>query len=80
MNGRTRNRVIWALVILVAVALWALVARVRMHLVDELSFLGCVALAAAVLSALYWWDVSAESETDPPPNQIPNQSPPENPT
>jgi hypothetical protein len=51
-----------------------------MHLVDELSFLGCVALAAAVLSALYWWDVSAESETDPPPNQIPNQSPPENPT
>lgn len=75
MNSDMRNRVIWGLVILVVLALWGLVARVRMHLVDELSFIGCVAIAAAVLTALYWWDVRAEKD-DPanPPESSPSSS------
>jgi hypothetical protein len=78
VSSSTRNRVIWCLVIAVAIALWALVARVRMHLVDELLFLGCVAIAAGVLAALYWWDVSAGTETDSPSHEPANPSSPEN--
>ncbi|MEN9760673.1 MAG: hypothetical protein RI906_499 [Pseudomonadota bacterium] len=80
MSSSTRNRVIWCLVIAVAIGLWALVARVRMHLVDELLFLGCVAIAAGVLAALYWWDVSADTETESPAHKPTNPFSPESST
>lgn len=62
MSAQGRNRWIWAGCIAIALALWAFVARVRMHLVDELLFLGCMVLAAMALTALYWWDVAAGSD------------------
>ena len=64
MSAQRRNLWIWAGCIAIALALWAFVARVRMHLVDEPLFLGAVALAAIALTALYWWDVAAE-DADP---------------
>lgn len=64
MNDRLRNRWIWAVCIAMALALWGFVARTRMHFVDELLFLGCIALAAAVLTALYWWDVARSDPDD----------------
>ena len=33
-------------------------------MVNELAFLGYIAIAAGVLSALYWWDISAEDKSD----------------
>jgi len=61
MTAQGRNRWIWAGCMAIAFALWVFVARVRMHLVDELLFLGCVVLAAIAFTALYWWDVAAGS-------------------
>lgn len=62
MSPRARNRWIWLGCAAVVLAMWGLVARVRMHLVDEPLFLACVTLAAVVLSALYWWDVAADDD------------------
>jgi len=76
MNAQRRNRWIWAGCIAIALALWAFVARVRMHLVDEPLFLGVVALAAAALTALYWWDVAADDrnqQADPNKHADPNK-------
>ena len=63
MTPRRRNQWIWAGCVAVVLALWGLVARPRLHLVDEPLFLGCVVLAALALTALYWWDVAAD-DTD----------------
>jgi hypothetical protein len=64
MTSQRRNLWIWAGVILVAIFLWWHVAGSRIHMVNELAFLGYIALAAGVLSALYWWDISAEDKSD----------------
>jgi len=64
----TRNLLTWISVAAVAVGLWFFAARVRMQLVDEGRFLVVVAIAAAVLTALYWWGI-AESDDAPGPGQ-----------
>ena len=68
MTSCTRNLLVWAGVTAIALGLWLIAARTRMHLVDELSFLGCVAVAALALTALYFWDVAAihSDETNDP--------------
>lgn len=66
----TRNLLTWLAVAAVAVGLWFFAARVRMHLVEEGRFLIVVTIAAAVLTALYWWGIAA-------PGDAPEPGPPE---
>jgi hypothetical protein len=63
-SDRRRNLLVWAGSVAVALGLWVFCARTRMHLVDELTFIGCVAIAAAALTALYWWDVAAGDDAN----------------
>ncbi|MCC7272654.1 MAG: hypothetical protein IT561_08300 [Alphaproteobacteria bacterium] len=68
------NLVVWCGVAAVAFMLWFFAGRTRLHLVDPLAFIGLVAVAAAVLTALVWWEARAGSETlsgpgDGPPSK-----------
>ncbi len=56
--GGWRNLLAWIAVAAVAAGLWYFGARVRLHLVDERSFVAVVALAALALTALYWWGIA----------------------
>lgn len=66
MSKRTINAVVWAGVLAVVAGLWFFSARTRLHLVDPLSFITVVAVAAAVLTALLWWEMRKNAE-DPAP-------------
>ena len=65
MRG-TRNLLTWIAVAAVVAGLWFFAARVRMHLVEEGRFLIVVAIAAAVLTALYWWGIAARDDAPEP--------------
>lgn len=51
------NLIMWCAVLLVCGGLWFFGVRTRLHLVDPLSFIGLVAVAAAALTALLWWEM-----------------------
>lgn len=67
MGGR-RNAALWVGVTIVIACLWFFAARVRLHLVDETTFILCVGVAAIALTALFWWGVR---DTDDPNHPIP---------
>jgi|JI10StandDraft_1071094.scaffolds.fasta_scaffold795792_2 hypothetical protein len=63
------NAIVWCGVLLVAAALWFFGARTRLHLVDPLAFIALVAVAAAVLTGLLWWEMRRDgggAAGDPP--------------
>jgi hypothetical protein len=68
--ARTRNLLIWAGVIAVVLGLWLFAARTRLHLVDPLTFIGYVAVAALCLTGLFWWGLAgSEQEKNGPEGQ-----------
>jgi di/tricarboxylate transporter len=60
--ARTKNLVIWGGVALVALGLWFFAARTREHLVDPMTFIAYVAVAAACLTGLFWWGLAGPDE------------------
>jgi len=54
------NAIVWCGVLLVAVGLWFFGARTRLHLVDPLAFIALVAVAAAILTGLLWWEMARD--------------------
>lgn len=58
----SRNLLIWIGAGTIAFGLWAFSARTRLHLVDPLTFIIYVAIAALGLTALLWWGLA---ERDP---------------
>lgn len=67
MTPRRRNFTVWAGVVAVCAALWFIAARTRLHFIDPTRFLIVVAIAAAVLTALLWWELRHDDPTDPAP-------------
>lgn len=59
-----RNLLLWLGVAVIVAGLWYFAARVRLHLVDPLAFIGWVAVAAAGLTALLWWGLAGGSDDD----------------
>jgi hypothetical protein len=60
--ARRRNLVIWAGVAVVVLGLWFFAARTRLHLVDPMTFIVYVAVAAACLAALFWWGLAGRDD------------------
>ena len=66
MSKARINAVVWCVVLLVVAGLWFFAARGRLHLIDPLAFVGVVAVAAAILTALLWWEMSADGPDEEP--------------
>lgn len=64
MNGRLRNALVWIAVVLTALALWYVTARVRLHFLRPAEFLAYVSVAAAVLTAVLWWEIASRPDDD----------------
>ncbi len=64
MSPARINAVVWCVVLLVAAGLWFFAARTRLHMVDPLSFIAVVGVAAAVLTALLWWEMASGPEDE----------------
>jgi hypothetical protein len=62
MQARSRNLLVWIAVVAVAGLLWFFVARTRLHFIDPFKFVIVIAVAAAFLTGLLWWDVRCEGE------------------
>ncbi|MGE0714614.1 MAG: hypothetical protein AB7P02_04150 [Alphaproteobacteria bacterium] len=58
------NAVVWIGVLAVVAGLWFFGVRTRVHLIDPLEFIVLVAVAAAFLTALMWWEML--KSRDPP--------------
>ncbi|BBK34797.1 hypothetical protein EDC65_2714 [Stella humosa] len=57
MSKARINAIVWVGVLLVTAGLWFFGARTRLHLVDPLSFIVLVAVAALLLTVLLWWEM-----------------------
>ncbi|RAH99148.1 hypothetical protein DLJ53_21610 [Acuticoccus sediminis] len=53
-----RNLAVWAGTIAVGVVLWWFTARVSLQFIDPAGFLVAIAIAAAALTALLWWEIA----------------------
>jgi|GEM_PF-1395194 hypothetical protein len=53
------NLVVWCGVGIIAGAIWLFAVRSNLHLIDPLSFIGVVALAALATTGLLWWAIRA---------------------
>lgn len=61
------NVVVWCGTLAVTGLIWLIAGRTRLHLVDPLAFIGVIAAAAAVLSALLWWELATGDDRDSEP-------------
>jgi len=64
----TRNVMIWIGTAAIAFGLWFFAARTRLHLIDPLTFIGYVAVAALGLTALLWWGLAAQDPGENAPD------------
>lgn len=66
MTKTMRNLVVWVGVISISLVLWYFTARVNLHFIRPMTFLGYVVVAAGVMTALLWWEISAgeDDKTD----------------
>lgn len=75
MTPQRRNLAIWAVAAMVVLGLWAFAARTRLHFIDPARFLILVAVAAALLTGLLWWDMAQADPDREDPNPPPADSP-----
>ncbi len=66
MRSGSRNVLVWAVVVAISAAIWFFAARTRLHFIDPVLFLVFLAIAAAGLTALVWWEIVADDS--PPPS------------
>lgn len=59
-----RNFIVWAGAILIGVTLWWFTARVSLQFIDPTSFVVAIAIAAAALTALLWWEIAVDPDDD----------------
>lgn len=64
MTRRKRNLIVWAGVATISVVLWYFTARVNLHFIKPMQFLIYVAIAAAAITALLWWEVVSSKGGD----------------
>ncbi len=64
MTRTMRNIIVWLGVITISLILWYFTARVNLHFIRPMQFLAYVAVAAAAMTALLWWEVSSGRSTD----------------
>lgn len=64
MTKTLRNLVVWIGVVAISLVLWYFSARVNLHFIDPMTFLGYVVTAAAAMTALLWWEISAGEDDD----------------
>ncbi len=75
MTPRTRNLIVWTVVVAVAAGVWFFAARIRLHFIDPRTFLVVVAVAAATLAALLWWEIASGPDDKPQPAPDPDDAP-----
>lgn len=64
MSNNLRNALVWLAVALTCLVLWYFTARLRLHFLRPGEFLAYVAVAAAALTALLWWEVASRPDDD----------------
>lgn len=53
-----RNFIVWVGTILIGVTLWWFTARVSLQFADPIGFVVAIAIAAAALTVLLWWEIA----------------------
>lgn len=59
-----RNFIVWAGTILIGVTLWWFTARVSLQFIDPTGFVVAIAIAAAALTVLLWWEIAGGPDDD----------------